>query len=158
MSALTAFEDYLIKEFQLESLSSTDIKYTHALKTNLDKKSKTKLNNHVISISVTCYDKHHNELNRFTFKFVNNELPKTIKQKFVNISPDELTNLFNAAKREIVNKIASELHEKQDEIIEKLSNLLLYEKVKDNDVIKSEMKGELVQVTAESKKSVKFDM
>ena len=53
MFALTAFEDYLIKEFQLESLSSTDIKYSHALKTNLDKKAKTKLNNHVISISAT---------------------------------------------------------------------------------------------------------
>ena len=158
MSALISFEDYLIKEFQLENLSSTDIKYTHSLKINVDKKTKTKLNSHVISISATCYDKHHEELNRFSFKFVNNELPKTIKEKFVNISPDELTNLFNSAKREIVNKIASELTEKQNEITCKLNDLLLYEKVKDNDIIKSEMKGELVQVTAESKKSNRFDM
>ena len=140
MSALHEFKNYFIQEFQLNDLASTEFKFSHSLKTVMDRKSKKVMNNHVITINANFYDKEHNELRKGSIKFVNNEIPKKEASKLVNISPDELTNRFNSAKREIVSLIYEELVDKMNSFNDKINDLSSYENVNDNKVIKSEFK------------------
>ena len=158
MSALHEFKNYFIQEFQLNDLASTEFKFSHSLKTVMDRKSKKVMNNHVITINANFYDKEHNELRKGSIKFVNNEIPKKEASKLVNISPDELTNRFNSAKREIVNIIYNELVDKMNSFNDKINDLSSYENVNDNEVIKSEFKGVRVDLVGGEKKSNLYDM
>ena len=158
MSALHEFKNYFIQEFQLNDLASTEFKFSHSLKTVMDRKSKKVMNNHVITINANFYDKEHNELRKGSIKFVNNEIPKKEASKLVNISPDELTNRFNSAKREIVNIIYNELVDKMNSFNDKINDLSSYENVNDNEVIKSEFKGVKVDLVGGEKKSILYDM
>ena len=158
MSALHEFKNYFIQEFQLNDLASTEFKFSHSLKTVMDRKSTKVMNNHVITINTNFYDKEHNELRKGSIKFVNNEIPKKEASKLVNISPDELTNRFNSAKREIVSLIYEELVDKMNSFNDKINDLSSYENVNDNEVIKSEFKGIKIDLVSEEKKSNSFDM
>ena len=158
MSALHEFKNYFIQEFQLNDLASTEFKFSHSLKTVMDRKSKKVMNNHVITINANFYDKEHNELRKGSIKFVNNEITKKEASKLVNISPDELTNRFNSAKREIVSLIYEELVDKMNSFNDKINDLSSYENVNDNEVIKSEFKGVKVDLVGGEKKSNLYDM
>ena len=156
--SLQDFKNYFIDEFQISNLASSEFKFSHSLKTVMDRKSKKVMNNHVITINANFYDKEHNELRKGSIKFVNNEIPKKEASKLVNISPDELTNRFNSAKREIVSLIYEELVDKLNAINDKINDLSSYENVNDNEVIKSEFKGVKVDLVGGEKKSILYDM
>lgn len=156
--SLQDFKNYFIDEFQISNLASSEFKFSHSLKINVERKTKGQIRSHVITVNVNFYDKEHNELKKGSIKFVNNEIPKKDASKLVNISPDELTNRFNAAKREIVSLIYEELVDKLNAINDKINDLSSYEKVNDNDVIKSEFKGIKIDLVGEEKNKNNFDM
>ena len=156
--SLQDFKNYFIDEFQISNLASSEFKFSHSLKTVIDRKSKKAMNNHIITVSANFYDRNHNELKKGSIKFVNNEILKKEASKLVNISPDELTNRFNSAKREIVNIIYNELVDKMNSFNDKINDLSSYENVNDNEVIKSEFKGVKVDLVGGEKKSILYDM
>ena len=154
--AFENFKDYLLNEFKIDGVTSVLIKPTHSLNVKIDKQSKKMLNNHTISVSINLYDKDLHLLKKDIIKFVNNELTKKDADRLVNISPKELTNRFNFAKKDITKMIYNDLVEKMNAINDKINALNLYEDLKDkNDAIPSEFKGELIQL---SKEKQKFDM
>ena len=154
--AFENFKDYLLNEFKIDGVTSVLIKPTHSLNVKIDKQSKKMLNNHTISVSINLYDKDLHLLKKDNIKFVNNELTKKDADRLVNISPKELTNRFNFAKKDITKMIYNDLVEKMNAINDKINALNLYEDLKDkNDAIPSEFKGELIQL---SKEKQKFDM
>ena len=156
---MTAFEDfkaYLLNEFNIDGVASVLIKPTHSLNMKIDKKSKKILNNHTITVNISLYDKDLTLLKKDNLKFVNNELIKKDAERIVNISPKELTNRFNFAKKDITKMIYDDLVKKMNTVNDKINALNLYEDLKDkNDAIPSEFKGELIQL---SKEKQKFDM
>ena len=117
------------------------------------------MNKHAINVAVKFFDKDLHLLHGDTLKFVNNVLNKKKADSLVNISPKELENRFNEARREIVAEIQKEYLEKRNDIDEKINSLMTYENitVKDHDIIKSAYKGELIQ-SANGESKQKFDM
>ena len=156
---MIAFKDYVINEYKVENCASTSFKFSHSLKPSIDKKTNKAMNTHTVNVEVKLFDKDLNLLHRDSLRFVNNVLNKKKAESLVNISPIELENRFNAARREIVCEIQKEYLEKRNDIENKISSLMMYENVgvKDNDIISSAYKGELVQMKDANNKQV-FDM
>ena len=157
--ALQAFKDYAMSEYVVDNVTSTSFKFTHTLKVTFDKKSGKALNSHTVNVAIRLYDRDLRLLHSDTLKFVNNVLDKKKADALVNISPKELENRFNAARRDIITEIHREYLERKQEINDKIDSLMMYENVgvKDHDVIQSAYKGELVQISSENVKQ-KFDM
>ena len=156
---MLAFKDYVVNEYKVENHTSSSFKFSHSLKTSIDKKTNKIMNNHTINVDIKLFDKDLNLLKSDSLKFVNNVLNKKKAESLVNISPDELENRFNAARREIVCEIQTEYLKKKRDIENKIDSLMLYENVgvKDHDVISSEYKGELIQMKNANNKQI-FDM
>ena len=156
---MIAFKDYVINEYKVENCASTSFKFSHSLKPSIDKKTNKAMNTHTVNVEVKLFDKDLNLLHKDSLRFVNNVLNKKKAESLVNISPIELENRFNAARREIVCEIQKEYLEKRNDIENKISSLMMYENVgvKDNDIISSAYKGELVQMKDANNKQV-FDM
>ena len=156
---MIAFKDYVINEYKVENCASTSFKFSHSLKPSIDKKTTKAMNTHTVNVEVKLFDKDLNLLHKDSLRFVNNVLNKKKAESLVNISPIELENRFNAARREIVCEIQKEYLEKRNDIENKINSLMMYENVgvKDNDIISSAYKGELVQMKDANNKQV-FDM
>ena len=156
---MIAFKDYVINEYKTENCASTSFKFSHSLKPSIDKKTNKAMNTHTVNVEVKLFDKDLNLLHKDSLRFVNNVLNKKKAESLVNISPIELENRFNAARREIVCEIQKEYLEKRNDIENKINSLMMYENVgvKDNDIISSAYKGELVQMKDANNKQV-FDM
>jgi hypothetical protein len=156
---MLAFKNYAINEYKIENIASVSFKFTHSLTTSLDKKTNELMNKHAINVAIKLFDKDLNLLHNDTLKFVNNVLNKKKADSLVNISPKELENRFNEARREIVAEIQKDYLEKRHDIDEKINSLMTYENitVKDHDIIKSAYKGELIQ-NANGENKQKFDM
>ena len=156
---MLAFKDYVVNEYKVENHASTSFKFSHSLKSSIDKKTNKIMNNHTINVDIKLFDKDLNLLKSDSLKFVNNVLNKKKAESLVNISPDELENRFNAARREIVSEIQTEYLKKKRDIENKIDSLMLYENVgvKDHDIISSEYKGELIQMKNANNKQI-FDM
>ena len=156
---MLAFKNYVINEYKIENIASVSFKFTHSLTTSIDKKTNEVMNKHTINVAIKLFDKDLNLLHSDSLKFVNNVLNKKKADSLVNISPKELENRFNEARREIVAEIQKEYLEKRKDIDEKINSLMTYENitVKDHDIIQSAYKGELVQ-KADGESKQKFDM
>jgi hypothetical protein len=156
---MIAFKDYVINEYKVENCASTSFKFSHSLKPSIDKKTNKAMNTHTVNVEVKLFDKDLNLLHKDSLRFTNNVLNKKKAESLVNISPIELENRFNAARREIVCEIQKEYLEKRNDIENKINSLMMYENVgvKDNDIISSAYKGELVQMKDANNKQV-FDM
>ena len=156
---MIAFKDYVINEYKVENCASTSFKFSHSLKPSIDKKTNKAMNTHTVNVEVKLFDKDLNLLHKDSLRFTNNVLAKKKAESLVNISPIELENRFNAARREIVCEIQKEYLEKRNDIENKINSLMMYENVgvKDNDIISSAYKGELVQMKDANNKQV-FDM
>ena len=156
---MIAFKDYVINEYKVENCASTSFKFSHSLKPSIDKKTNKAMNTHTVNVEVKLFDKDLNLLHKDSLRFTNNVLAKKKAESLVNISPIELENRFNAARREIVCEIQKEYLEKRNDIENKINSLMMYENVgvKDNDIISSAYKGELVQMKDANNKQI-FDM
>ena len=156
---MQAFKDYAVSEYRIENVASISFKFNQSLKVTIDKKSGKALNNHTVNVAIKFFDRDLNLLHSDTLKFVNNVLDKKKADSLVNISPKELENRFNSARRDIVAEIHKEYQTKRREIDDKITSLMMYENVAINnhDVIPSAYKGELVQISSEGVKQT-FDM
>ena len=163
---MLAFKNYVINEYKIENVASVSFKFTHSLTASIDKKTNQLMNKHSINVAVKFYDKDLKLLHSDTLKFVNNVLNKKKADSLVNISPKELENRFNEARREIVAEIQKEYLERRRDIDEKINSLMTYENItiNDHDIIKSAYKGELTQFsehsiqTNQETQKQKFDM
>ena len=167
---MKAFKDYVIEEFNgtAEGYVATEFRFSHSVSNRVMKREKkddpvTVMQIDSVKVNVKFYDKDMKLLCSKLLTSENNELPKSISKKLVNISPDELVNKFMAAKGEICNSIMNEYKNKRQEYGDKLSNLNAYinSSGNKNDVTPQEFKGESITIVDESepkKKGKKFDM
>ena len=125
---MLAFKHYVINEYKIEDIASVSFKFSHSLTTSIDKKTNEVMNKHAINVAVKFFDKDLHLLHSDTLKFVNNVLNKKKADSLVNISPKELENRFNEARREIVAEIQKEYLEKRNDIDEKINSLTLIER------------------------------
>ncbi len=159
---MQAFKDYVIQEFKedAEGYVGTEFKFSHNFNIKTDKKTETTLRTDIIKCAIKFYDKDMNLLLSKNIQFENNDLPKSIAGKLINISPDELVNRFNNAKGEIHKVIVDEHNVKREEINNKLKELAVYAE-RFGDVIPSQFKGEQITVIEDKepkKKNKKYDM
>ena len=69
---MLAFKDYVVNEYNVENHASTSFKFSHSLKTSIDKKTNKIMNNHTINVDIKLFDKDLNLLKSDSLKFVNN--------------------------------------------------------------------------------------
>ena len=173
---MKAFKDYIIEEYKgtAENYVAVEFRFSHTVSEKVNKakvEGETMKVVKVDSIKVTIrfYDKDMQLLSSRMLTFENNEVPKSISKKLINISPDELTNKFMSAKEEICNVILNEYKARREECSNKMTCLLEYLNTvgNKNDVTPGEFKGESIQVVETSnvkeskpknKKGKKFHM
>ena len=122
---MESFQDYLKSEFKID-YAAVEFKYNHNITLKVDKPTNKLLTYNNILVGVKFYDKNLKLLESSNLKFVNNVLARSYEKKLINIAPAELNNKFMRARREIVQKIRSELLEKEAEIKNKLQSLNAY--------------------------------
>ena len=159
---MEAFKQYLIDEFKerAKGYVAVEFRFVHNVNIKKDKESNTPLKIDIIKVAIRFVDKDMNTLFTTSISFENNAIPKNKHKQFVNIAPKELNNKFNFAKNEIIRNIMTEYVLKRDELTDKINNLQSYAG-HDNDIIKSQFKGEVVNVVDINDKpinKVKFDM
>ena len=164
---MQSFKDYVIQEFksQAETYAAVEFKFSHAVGSKLDKKSELIMKVDYIKVGIKFYDKDMNLLISKMLTFENNEVPKSIAKKLVNISPDELANRFNEARNEICSVIMNEYNTKRDDLEEKIKELRIYTG-SNGDVIPDKFKGESLVIEnsfaaekpSTKKKGTNFDM
>lgn len=93
---MQAFKDYIIEEYKnlATGFVGVEFKFTHTSGTKLDKKTEIHMRQDVIRVNVKFYNKDIQMLLSRSLQFDNNVLPKSVCNKLVNISPDELNNRF----------------------------------------------------------------
>ena len=159
---MQSFKDYVIQEFksQANTYAAVEFKFSHGVGSKVDKKSELIMKVDYIKAAIKFYDKDMNLLISKILPFENNEVPKSIAKKLVNISPDELTNRFNEARQEICSVIMKEYSSKMEELSEKINDLKIYIG-HSGDITPDKFKGESV-VTEDKvptkKKGTNFDM
>jgi len=123
---LESFEAYLLREYNDNNAVCVKFKYSHSIKTTVDKVSKTPLIHNIITVKIDSYDAHHKLIASHSEKFVDGEIKRTKANPLVNIAPAELNNKFAAAKAEIATLIMNEYDVKLDEVTTKINQLNAY--------------------------------
>jgi len=150
-SQIDDFKKYLSSEFQVDSATAIELKFTHNLSIKIDKKTKLPINVHAITACIRFFDKDMNLLTSANVKFINNELSKQCEKKLVNIAPKELSNKFMAARPAIIASILAEYTDKLADVKSKIHDLNTYAgKENDSPAINDQFKGELVQVATDN--------
>ena len=155
---LESFQDYLKSEFKID-YAAVEFKYSHSITLKVDKPTNKLLTYNNILVGVNFYDKNLKLLESANYKFVNNVLARSYEKKLINIAPAELNNKFMIARRDIVQKIRTELLDKEAEIKNKLQSLNAYVGVENQNVaISDEFKGEQITLASSSSDKKSFDM
>ena len=162
---MEAFKAYLIDEYKdrAKGYVAVEFRFAHGVNVKKDKQSNTPLKIDIIKVSIRFVDKDMNTLFTTNISFENNVIPKNKQKMYINISPKELNNKFGFAKGEIINIIMNDYIDKRDELMTKINNLQTYSGG-DNDIIKPQFKGEVVNVVDNDDvndkpiKKVKFEM
>lgn len=148
------FKEYLIDEYKdrAKGYVAVEFKFTHSITLKKDKETDKPLKFDIIKVSIRFVDKNMNVLYTTNISFENNVIPKNKQKLFINISPKELNNKFNFAKKEIIRTIMTEYVLKRDDLNDKINNLQMYSGndpyggCAENDVIKPLFKGKIVNV------------
>ena len=159
---MESFKQYLIDEYKerAKGFVAVEFKFSHGINVKKDKETNTPLKIDIIKVSIRFVDKDMLTLFTTSISFENNVIPKNKHKQFVNVSPKELNNKFGFAKNEIIRTIMTEYVLKRDELTDKINNLQTYSG-HDNDIIKPEFKGNVVNVVDNDDKpnnKIKFDM
>ena len=161
---MESFKQYLIDEYKerAKGFVAVEFKFGHGVNVKKDKETNTLLKIDIIKVSIRFVDKDMLTLFTTSISFENNTVPKSKHKQFVNISPKELNNKFGFAKNEIIRTIMTEYVLKRDELTDKINNLQSYSG-HENDIIKPQFKGEVVNVVdnddnVKPNNKVKFDM
>ena len=124
---MNAFEEYLLKEYQLPSnVCCNKFSYTHSTKQKIDNVSKRPIINNIINVKIESYDEKHNLISSHSEKFIDGHIHRTKQNKLINISPDELNNKFGFAKSHIVQVIVADYNNKLKDIQEKIDEINAY--------------------------------
>ena len=153
---MDAFIDYLLKEYQLPSeVVCNNVAFTYSTQNKIDKKSHVPITNHIITIKIDSYDKHHQKLSSNTERFVNGRINRPKTKKLINISPDELNNKFGAAKASICSQIQKNNSDKVKELNDVINDLKQY--CDNMTVIPNEFINEPTITPDEPKKNKQFE-
>ena len=124
---MESFINYLLSEYQLPSeVVCNNITFTYSTKNKIDKKSHVPITNHIISVKIDSYDKHHNKLATNSEHFIDGHINRPKTKKLINISPDELNNKFSNAKASICSQIQKNNSDKVKELNEVINDLKQY--------------------------------
>ena len=151
------FIDYLLKEYQLPSeVVCNNVNFSYSTQNKIDKKSHVPITNHIITVKIDSYDKHHQKLNSNSERFVNGKINRPKSKKLINISPDELNNKFGVAKSSICSQIQKTNSEKVKELNEIINDLKQYTG-NEISVIPNEFVNELSIAPQEPIKNKQFE-
>ena len=124
---MEAFIDYLLKEYQLPSeVVCNNVNFSYSSQSKIDKKSNVPITNHIITVKIDSYDKHHQKLNSNSERFVNGKINRPKTKKLINVSPDELNNKFGVAKASICAQIQKQNSDKVKELNDAINELNEY--------------------------------
>ena len=158
------FKQYLIDEYKerAKGFVAVEFKFNHGVNVKKDKETNTLLKIDIIKVAIRFVDKDMNTLYTTSISFENNVIPKNKHKQFANISPKELNNKFSFARNEIIRTIMNDYILKRDELHDKINNLQEY-LGNENDIIKPQFKGEVINVVGNDDNDkpinkVKFDM
>ena len=158
---MNLFKDYVIQEYKSKApgFAAVEFKFSHYNNNKIDKPSGKTIRNDLIKIGIKFVDKSMNILFTASITFENNVLPKRLHKSFINISPKELENRFNFARRQICSEIMSEYNSKLSELNNKINNLKQYCGIS-GSIIPPEFKGEVITIveTDENTKKQVFEM
>lgn len=143
------FKSYCLQEFANTNYAASDFKFTHSINAKVDKKTEMVLTENIINVSVKIFDGDMNELNKKTFKFVNNIIQPALKKKLINIAPAELENRFMAALPQIASIIKSSYEDKINVLTHQVQDLNHYVS-HNNIVIPNQFVGERVMIADDS--------
>ena len=144
---MLSFKEYIINEYKNKAPGyvAVEFKFSHSNNTKIDHKSGRTIRNELIKVFIKFVDKSMNVLFSTIITFENNVLPKRLHKGFINISPKELENKFNFARREICIEIMNEYNEKLSEMNNKINNLKQYSGIS-GSIIPHEFKGEIIRI------------
>lgn len=112
---MNQFKEYLIQEYRekAKGFVAVEIKFSHSFNIKTEAKSGVVRKNDSIKVAMKFVDKELNVLYTASIVFENNLIPKRLHKSFINISPKELENKFNVAKKDICKEILKEYEEKR---------------------------------------------
>ena len=124
---MDSFINYLLSEYNLPSeVVCNNVAFTYSTKNKIDKKSHVPITNHIVSVKIDSYDKHHNKLATNAERFINGKVNRPKTKKLINISPDELNNKFSQAKASICSQIQKNNADKVKELNDVINDLKQY--------------------------------
>ena len=151
------FINYLLSEYKLPSdVVCNNVIYSYSTQNKIDKKSKTPITNHVITVKIESYDKAHNKLATNTEHFINGKIQRPKAKKLINISPDELNNKFGLAKSDICALIKKQNSDKVNELTQIIDDITGYVG-HDVSIIPNEFVNEHTITQQEPKKNKQFE-
>ena len=154
------FKEYLIQEYRekAKGFAAVETKFSHSFTIKTEAKSGVVRKNDSIKVAMKFVDKELNVLYTASVVFENNLIPRRLHKSFVNISPKELENKFNAAKDDICREILKDYTEKKKELEDKIKSLKSYNNVSVG-VIPAQFKGESINILdPNGAKKEHFDM
>lgn len=155
------FKEYLVQEYhqKAKGFVAVEMKFSHSFTVKTEAKSGVVRRNDLIKVAMKFVNKEMNVLYTASIVFENNLIPKRLHKSFVNISPKELENKFNAAKNEICKEILRDYTEKKKELEDKIRSLKSYCNVSVG-IIPAEFRGESINILDQNENTKKqiFDM
>ena len=158
---MNSFKEYLIQEYRekAKGFVAVEMKFSHSFNIKTDAKSGVVSKNDSFIVAMKFVDKELNTLFTTSIVFENSLIPKHLHKSFVNISPKELENRFNAAKNEIRDVIANDYLCKKKELDGKLTSLTNYLGTPRTNIIPAQFKGESINIVDQNEtKKDHFDM
>ena len=96
------FETYIKSNYIIPEATACGINYTYTTKTSADRKSKTTIKHHIVTMKLIWFDKDSKQLGTERLVFQDDTLTKSSEKQCKTISPTEATNRFRIAKSQIV--------------------------------------------------------
>jgi tRNA G10 N-methylase Trm11 len=134
------FEYYIKSNWTVTNHAATSISYSYTSRQVQDKKSKTSILNHVITMKIIWLDKSSKQLAAEKLTFINDTLAKSCEKQLKTINPSEATNKFRAAKHDIIRQLSRAKQQKINTLQQELNALSQYAG-SNNDIIPPVMKG-----------------
>ena len=136
------FEYYIKSNWIVTNHAATSISYSYTSRQVQDKKSKTSILNHVITMKIIWLDKSSKQLAAEKLTFINDTLAKSCEKQLRTINPSEATNKFRAAKHDIIRQLSRAKQQKINTLQQELNALSQYAG-SNNDIIPPVMKPTL---------------
>jgi hypothetical protein len=136
------FESYVKSNYTIPEATACGINYTYTTRTSTDRKSKTTIKHHIVTMKLIWFDKDSKQLATERLVFQDDTLTKASEKQCTTISPTEVTNKFMVAKQDIVRLLIKVKQNKINDLQHEANALYNY-LGSSTDIIPQQMKGTL---------------